>query len=94
MDVAQMSENLDLILGTLEENRPKRKSDSVGWITRVLINVPDGPEYAEFAVTHPLIQDPKWESNLRKQTGEEQDEGQGKKSRQRRKRHGGEEAAI
>ena len=30
-----------------------------GWITRVILKMVDGPHYAEFAIRHPLIHDPK-----------------------------------
>lgn len=60
MPIEQMEENLDLILETLQENRPRRKTESKkGWVTRIVLKMVDGPHYAEFALKHPLIHDPK-----------------------------------
>ena len=59
-----MKENLDTILSTLNEERPKR-SDG-GFITRVILHLADGPEYSEFSIQHPIIYDPKWKAHCKK----------------------------
>ena len=60
---AQLEENLQSLLETLRENRPKREKG--GFITRVSLEMLEGPHYASFSIRHPLIDDEKWEKHLK-----------------------------
>lgn len=47
----------------LNENKPSR---SGGFITRVVLQLQDGPDYAKASIKHPLVYDKKLKDHLAK----------------------------
>ncbi len=74
------------ILDSLQESKPTKKAGAAhdGWITRVLIMVPDTTEHSHFAIQHPVIHDPVWEAYQRGDDPEAAEAKGGKKRRRKK----------
>lgn len=54
-DASKLKDNLDILLEAMSQH-PSKKT---GFLTRVILMLEDGPEFAQFSIRHPNIHDAK-----------------------------------